>query len=152
MNISEIFNEILSVDSTSGREREFADSIETIIRRESGRSESGRHGKCPQIRKFEVGDGTLNLLCTWGCGGDEMPEICLCTHLDTVPPYIPPVFTDIKAGTELPDGKIAENDDILITGRGSCDAKGQIISMLSACLELAEAGFSGSYGLLLLAG
>ncbi|MGM9740864.1 MAG: M20/M25/M40 family metallo-hydrolase [Candidatus Cryptobacteroides sp.] len=147
MNISDTFKEILSLDSTSGSERDFAHLMESVIRRECGRIAT-----IPRIRCFEVGDGTLNLLCTWGCGDNEMPEVCLCTHLDTVPPYIPPVFTDIKAGTALPDGKIAENDDVLITGRGSCDAKGQIISMLTACIELAESGFAGSYGLLLLAG
>lgn len=147
MNIQDTFKEILSSDSTSGRERSFAELVEALIRRECGRI-----GSVPIISKFEVGDGTLNLLCTCGCKEGEMPEVCLCTHLDTVPPYIPPAFREINAGAELPDGKTAVADDILITGRGSCDAKGQIISMLAACIELAESGFPGSYGLLLLAG
>ena len=150
MEMTDLFKEILSVDSTSGMERGFAELMESVLRRESGLG--GASGRMPLIRRHEVGDGTQNLLCTWGCRENEMPKVCLCTHLDTVPPYIPPAFSEISAGAVLPDGKTAETDDILITGRGSCDAKGQIVSMMTACLELAESGFAGSFGLLLLAG
>ena len=62
------------------------------------------------------------------------PEIVFCTHLDTVPPYIPPVLEDGVA-----------------KGRGTCDAKGQIMAMYSACMELRDKGETG-FGLLLLAG
>ena len=54
--------------------------------------------------------------------------------MDTVPPYIAP---HIK-------------EDI-VTGRGSCDAKGQIIAMYTACQELASEGKDG-FALLLLSG
>ena len=144
-----LFERILSIPSVSGTEREFAEFLEAEIPALA----SGMNGaiRC-RARRFEVGDGTLNLLFSWGCGENEMPEVCLCTHLDTVPPFLPPKFTRIKAGDTLPDGTSAEKDDLLVTGRGSNDAKGQIFSMLSACLGLQEEGFKGSYGLLLLAG
>ena len=44
-----------------------------------------------------------------------------------------------------------ENGDVMIKGRGSCDAKGQIFSMWEACLELERRGCS-DFALLLLAG
>lgn len=108
------------MESTSGTEREFAEFLWENVRANFR-------------ERYEVGDGTLNLLFKWGEGE---PQICLCSHMDTVPPYISPTFRDIKAGDRLPDGKIAEHDDILITGRGSCDAKGQIFAMLEACLSI----------------
>ena len=83
MEMTDLFKEILSVDSTSGMERGFAELMESVLRRESGLG--GASGRMPLIRRHEVGDGTQNLLCTWGCRENEMPKVCLCTHLDTVP-------------------------------------------------------------------
>ena len=81
------------------------------------------------MQTFEVGDGTLNLLLGWG-----EPQVVFCSHMDTVPPYIPPVF---------------EKDRVC--GRGTCDAKGQFYAMYKACQRLAAAGRSG-FGLLILSG
>ena len=117
------FHELLRVDSTSGKERNVA--LWLAERLPSMFPASNR----PVLRTDEVGDGTLNLLLTWGT-----PRIVFCSHLDTVPPYIPPTF---------PEGVIA--------GRGSCDAKGQVFAMVTACQRLAEQGCTG-FGLLLLAG
>ena len=82
------------------------------------------------VELFEVGDGTKNLLVSWGT-----PKLIFCTHLDTVPPYIPPV----------------QSDDTVISGRGTCDAKGQIFAMWEACKVLEAQGCT-DFGLLLLAG
>ncbi len=112
----ELFREMLSFDSTSGREREFALWLSSELKAES-------------VHVYEVGDGSLNLLFCWG-----VPKIVFCTHMDTVPPYIAPSFS----GDE-------------VRGRGSCDAKGQIYAMYSACRALSQSGCVG-FGLLLLSG
>ena len=114
----ELFVEMLGIDSTSGKEAEFADFL----------SERLLTSKC-RVDKFEVGDGTKNLLFSWG-----EPKVVFCSHLDTVPPYIPPTY-----------------DGTAVHGRGSCDAKGQIFSMYEACKVLESEGYEG-FGLLLLAG
>lgn len=134
MNL-ELFRSMLETDSTTGTERKFAEFMAKEI------------GECGCTR-YDVGDGSLNLLFRWG---SREPEIYLCSHLDTVPPYVPPAFRPVKAGETLPDGKTALKDDILITGRGSCDAKGQIFSMLEACRKKASEGLDG-FALLLLSG
>lgn len=152
----ELFKEILQIESTSGTERTLAEFLESCFCEEDP--------MCQCVR-YEVGDGTLNLLFRWrtsdnGAVADEstpLPEILLCSHLDTVPPYIAPEFSGISEGFVLPDGKVAEKDDILVRGRGSCDAKGQFFSMWSACRKLArqineEGRDFHSFGLLLLAG
>ena len=106
------------MDSTSGKEAELADMLAVEF------AAPGRN-----VELFEVGDGTKNLLVSWGC-----PKVVFCTHLDTVPPYIPPTF---REG--------------VIEGRGACDAKGQIFAMYEACLVLEARGCT-DFGLLLLAG
>ena len=117
------FQELLRIDSTSGKERKVA---EWLAERLPGMFTAANR---PELRAEEVGDGTLNLLLTWGT-----PRIVFCSHLDTVPPYIPPTFAD----------------DV-IKGRGSCDAKGQVFAIVEACKRLAEEGKT-DFGMLLLAG
>ncbi|MBQ6763183.1 MAG: hypothetical protein IJP49_10580, partial [Bacteroidales bacterium] len=77
------FQELLSIDSTSGKERKVAEWLAERL-----------PGMFPEanrlvLRADEVGDGTLNLLLTWGS-----PRIVFCSHLDTVPPYIKPEFPE----------------------------------------------------------
>ena len=117
MNL-DFFHRILNIDSTSGLEAKLADMLAVEL------SAPGR-----KVDTFEVGDGTMNILVSWGS-----PKVVFCTHLDTVPPYISPVFSENR-----------------IDGRGTCDAKGQIFAMYEACKELESKGYS-DFGLLLLAG
>lgn len=117
MNL-ELFREILEIDSTSGKEGSLADFL----------AERLLTDKC-KVEIFKLEDGTKNLLFSWG-----QPKVIFCTHLDTVPPYIAPTFSEY-----------------MVRGRGTCDAKGQIFAMYKACLELERKGYEG-YGLLLLAG
>ena len=112
------FHRILSVDSTSGKEAELADMLSVEL------AAPGR-----KVEVFEVGDGTRNIMVSWG-----EPKVVFCTHMDTVPPYISPVFSDTR-----------------VTGRGTCDAKGQIFAMYEACKALEAKGCEG-FALLLLAG
>ncbi len=120
----QFFQELLSIDSTSGKERKVA---EWLAERLPGMFPAANR---PVLRAEEVGDGTLNLLLTWGT-----PRIVFCSHLDTVPPYIYPSFPE----------------EIVIKGRGSCDAKGQVFAIAEACKRLAVEGKT-DFGMLLLAG
>ena len=128
------FHDFLSIDSTSGKERKVAEWLSETL------PVMFPAANRPVLRVDEVGDGTLNLLFTW-----SEPRIVFCSHLDTVPPYIPPVFPKgypVKADPE---------DGVALRGRGSCDAKGQVFAMVTACQRLAEEGKT-DFGLLLLAG
>lgn len=111
-----LLEQMLSKDSTSGRERDFSLWLASVLVAE-------------KTGLMEVGDGSLNMLLSWG-----EPQVVFCTHVDTVPPYIAPSF----------DGEY-------VRGRGACDAKGQIYSMYRACERLAASGRDG-FGLLLLSG
>ena len=148
----QFFYELLSINSTSGKEREVALWLAERL------PEMFPASNRPLLRVDEVGDGTLNLLLTWGT-----PRIVFCSHLDTVPPYIPPVFCDrwpVKPAmtesttpgtTPLVIPGLTGNLPDVIAGRGSCDAKGQVFALVETCKKLAEEGRS-DFGLLLLAG
>ena len=111
-----LFLDILSFDSTSGAEGALAEFLEKEL-------------KAPRVQSWDVPEGGRNLLFSWG-----EPRVVFCTHMDTVPPYIPPTV----AGE-------------MVFGRGACDAKGQIVALYAACCQLAAEGLDG-FGLLLLSG
>ena len=162
----DFFKELLSFDSTSGKERTVAEWLAKVL--PGLFPESNR----PVLRVDEVGDGTLNLLLTWG-----KPRIVFCSHMDTVPPYFPPTFpeglcteekdsfaslgmTEVLCPSEEVEVDPCHSEEAegrrknlpqIICGRGSCDAKGQIFALVTACQRLAETG-SSDFGLLLLAG
>tara|TARA_B110000116_G_C16762199_1_gene549004 strand:- start:145 stop:1218 length:1074 start_codon:yes stop_codon:yes gene_type:complete len=72
------------------------------------------HGENPHV------DFAGNIIATKGSGS---PHIVLNTHMDTVPPYIPPTI-----------------DGDMLYGRGSCDAKGQIAVLFHAFLNTSPPG------------
>ena len=111
-----LFRDILAFDSTTGSEGPLADFLEKTL-------------QAPSVQGWDVPEGGRNLLFSWG-----VPRVVFCTHMDTVPPYIPPK---------------AEGD--VVYGRGACDAKGQIAAMYAACKAMETEGLDG-FGLLLLSG
>lgn len=109
---------LMELDSTSGNESAVMARMAALL---------GSRGW--QVTPIAVGDGRNDLLATT----DQTPRITLSTHLDTVPPFIPP---------SRRDGRLA--------GRGACDAKGIAASMLLAAERLREAGHA--VGLLFVVG
>ncbi len=118
---------LMSIESTSGREARLSEYI--------------RHTVCYKNAKLDiqqVGDGSENLFFKWGD-----PKIIFCTHMDTVPPYIPPTVSYNSKNNLI--------DDATVWGRGSCDAKGQIVSQYALSLELEKEGYS-NFGILWVSG
>lgn len=120
-----LFEQILRIDSTSGNERQLSEMLAQTLPEWF----AGQGAQVPRLSRSEVGDGTENLLFSWG-----EPRVVYCTHMDTVPPYIAPTISDDR-----------------ICGRGSNDAKGQLFSFACACARLSASGESG-FGLLLVSG
>jgi acetylornithine deacetylase len=82
-----------------------------------------------QVETMEVEPGRRNVFAQFGA-----PIVTLSTHMDTVPPFIP-----------------SREDDEFIWGRGACDTKGIIASMLIAAERLLERGVR-NFGLLFVVG
>ena len=123
-----LYTQMLEIDSTSGRERGLADFLaeSMITDRNTLRRFDVESMRADTPEGCEV---PQNLFFSWGT-----PKVIFCSHLDTVPPYIAPHI----------DGSMA-------TGRGTCDAKGQIFAMWEACKAMEDMGMT-DFGLLLLAG
>lgn len=100
--------ELMRHDSTTGREAAVVACAESLLR-----------GWGWETTRIPVEAGRDCVLARMG----EDPVVTLSTHLDTVPPYIPP---------RLEDG--------VLHGRGACDAKGIAASMMVAAGRLRAQG------------
>lgn len=98
------------VDTTTGREDDGLPVLRECLRELGAR-----------VELQEVAPGRHNVLATWG-----EPQLLFSTHLDTVPPFLPP-----------------RREGDLLRGRGTCDAKGQIAAQLGAIRALLERSRSG---------
>ena len=99
-----LLKQLVDIKSTRGGEREIADFVAGYLTRLGFR-----------VDKQPVDEQRFNVLARL----EEDPEVLLCTHLDTVAPYIP-----------------FRRQGDLIYGRGACDAKGQMAAMLMAAGDL----------------
>lgn len=82
-----------------------------------------------RLERLEVEPNRWNVFASFG-----EPVVTMSTHMDTVPPFIP-----------------SRADDEFIWGRGACDTKGIIASMITAAQRLLEAG-TRNFGLLFVVG
>ncbi len=98
----------MSFESTSGNETALTTAFA-----------AGLEARSWRVTRIPVSDGRFDVLATHGDG----PYVTLSTHLDTVPPYIPP-----------------RRDGESIHGRGSCDAKGIAASMVCAAERIRADG------------
>lgn len=100
-------SELLAIESTTGRERDAVDFVSRWLVNRGW-----------NVSLQEVEPGRSNVWATRKGGG-----VTLSTHLDTVPPFIPPRL-----------------DGNRLYGRGACDAKGIAAAMMMAAQRLAEQG------------
>lgn len=106
LDVVDLTVRLMQLDSTSGRE---GAAMEWLDRHLSERDW--------RVRRIPVTDGRFDVLATSG----DAPAVTLSTHIDTVPPYIPPRL---------------EGDTLW--GRGACDAKGIAASMICAGAQLRD--------------
>src|SRR5689334_20889265 len=97
---------LMSIDSTSGREGDVIAWLDECLT-----------GMGWRTRRIPVSHGRDDLFAT----AVDSPLVTLTTHLDTVPPFIPPRV-----------------DGDYIRGRGACDAKGIAAAMICAAERMRE--------------
>ena len=108
MNVFELTRALVDIESISDNEARGRRVSSRRICRSSPPNSGGR------VERMDVEAGRFNVLATWG-----KPIVTLSTHMDTVPPFFP-----------------SREDAEHIWGRGSCDAKGIIASMVGAAEKL----------------
>ena len=109
MDIFELTKSLMAVESLSGNEEAVGQWLGEHLR-----------GLGWTVEMQAVSERQNNVIATL----NDSPRVWFSTHLDTVPPFIPPT-----------------EDDEKIYGRGSCDAKGIIAAQVTAAETLRAQGF-----------
>src|ERR1700752_1773975 len=103
MNIFELTRALVDIESTTGNEMNVGSYLYDYVSKLAAQT-GGR------AQRTEGGAGRVNGLVTWG-----NPFVTPSEPMDTVPPFF-----------------ASSEDSEYIAGRGSCDAKGIIASMVGA--------------------
>lgn len=111
MNVFELTRALVDIESITENEERVGDYLFDHL---SALAES--HGG--NIERMPVSGNRFNVFAHWG-----NPVVTLSTHIDTVPPFF-----------------ASREDDDFIWGRGACDTKGIIASMIWAVRELLAEG------------
>ncbi len=102
--------QLIDIESITPNEKAVTEFLETRLQDLARRCNG-------QVERMDVEPDRFNLLVTF-----DAPVVTLSTHLDTVPPFIP-----------------SREDEDNIWGRGACDVKGIIASMVFAAERLLAA-------------
>src|SRR5580698_7118257 len=122
MHVFELTRELIDIPSITPEEGNVGQYLFAYLSRIAA-AHNGR------AEKIEVEPKRFNVFAYFGD-----PVVTLSTHMDTVPPYVP-----------------SRVDDEFIWGRGACDTKGIIASMITAAERLLEKGVR-NFGLLFVVG
>lgn len=122
MQAFELTRQLIDIESITPNEREIGDHLWHLL------SELA-HRFGGQAERMAVEKDRDNIFVHFGS-----PIVTLSTHMDTVPPFFP-----------------SRENETCIWGRGACDTKGIIASMIIAAEELLESGIR-DFGLLFVVG
>jgi acetylornithine deacetylase len=121
-NLFELTRTLVDIESITDNEERVGEYLYSLLD-ELARAHNG------SVERMEAAPHRFNAFAHWGT-----PIVTLSTHIDTVPPFFP---------------SREDSDDIW--GRGSCDTKGIIASMIFAVESLLEEGLR-NIGLLFVVG
>ena len=122
MNLFELTRALVDIESTTNHEGKVGDYLFAHLS-----AIAARHNG--QIERIPVEPNRDNVFACWG-----EPIVTFSTHMDTVPPFF-----------------ASREDNEFIWGRGSCDAKGIMASMIAAAEKLLAAG-TRNFGVLFVVG
>jgi len=111
MNVFELTRALVDIESITENEECIGNALFAQVS-----DLAAQHGG--RAERLPVAPKRFNVLGYWGD-----PRVTLSTHMDTVPPFFP-----------------SREDDEDIWGRGACDTKGIIASMIFATRELLDEG------------
>src|ERR1700680_742007 len=111
MNVFELTRALVDIESVTPNEERVGVYLAEYLSALSART--GGH-----VERIEVEPHRYNVLAFW-----DAPVVTLSTHIDTVPPFFP-----------------SREDNEFIWGRGACDTKGIIASMIFAVETLLAEG------------
>ena len=104
MNVLELTRALIDIESITNNEERVGNYLYDYLALLAARFDG-------HLERIEVEPRRFNVFAQWG----ESLTVTLSTHMDTVPPFI-----------------VSREDDESIWGRGACDTKGIIASMIKA--------------------
>ncbi len=114
MRVFELTRQLIDIESITPNEYEVGEFLYAYLAGLAARYQG-------TVERMPVEERRFNVLATFG-----EPRVTLSTHQDTVPPFIP-----------------SREDEENVWGRGACDVKGIIASMILAVEALLEQGVRG---------
>ncbi len=114
MNAFELTRALIDIDSVTPDEEAVGNYLFDYLSEIAAQSDG-------RVERMDVEPHRFNVLAHWGD-----PVVTFSTHIDTVPPFFP-----------------SREDDQFIWGRGACDTKGIIASMIHAARDLVAEGVRG---------
>lgn len=111
MTVFELTRRLIDINSVTPNEFDVGEYLFSYLSDLASRT--GGH-----VERMPVEERRFNVLAYWG-----EPRVTMSTHLDTVPPFIP-----------------SNEDDEFVWGRGACDVKGIIASMIFAAEQMLQDG------------
>jgi len=111
MNVFELTRALVDIESVTNAEKRVGDYLFDYLSLLARRTAG-------DVERMPVEPERFNVLAHWG-----NPIVTLSTHMDTVPPFFP-----------------SSEDDKFVWGRGACDAKGIIASMIETAEKLLAGG------------
>jgi acetylornithine deacetylase len=122
MNVFELTRALVDIDSVTPNEEAVGLFLADHLSRLANRTGG-------VVERMDIEPGRFNVFAHW-----DQPAVTLSTHMDTVPPFFP-----------------SREDGEFIWGRGACDTKGIIASMIFAAEALLAEG-QRNFGLLFVVG
>ena len=110
----ELLERLVAIPSTTGSEGPYAQAVATVLRAEG-----------LEVELPEVAPGRPNLIAR---PPGERPRVFFSTHLDTVPPHLPP-----------------RREGARMYGRGTADTKGPLVAMIEAARRLRTEGIGAGF-------
>ncbi|MBR9974012.1 MAG: M20/M25/M40 family metallo-hydrolase [Bacteroidetes bacterium] len=117
---AQLSSALIDIPSITGQERAVLEFLETWLK-----------GIGLPTQREHVEEDRWNLYAGWdedAWNGVGQADVLFCTHVDTVPPFIP----------------ASRNGDVL-SGRGACDTKGIMAAMLLAGRQLLQEGYNPAF-------
>jgi len=112
METVKLTKKLVEIESVTGNEGKICDFVKNYLEENE-----------IKVETVPVDENRYNIIARTGSGEKKL---IICTHFDTVPPYIPPSEKEGK-----------------LYGRGTCDAKCHVATALNTLIDLSKKNLSG---------
>jgi acetylornithine deacetylase len=141
-----LHRDLVKIESISGNEHDVSIFVAEYL---EARNFTVVKQEVPQVKDQEATKPRYNIYAT-PKSSTAPPSILLTSHIDTVPPFIPYSVHEAEPSDSTTTTTGSEN--LILSGRGSVDAKGSVAAQIFATLETLASNADANLGLLFVVG